>query len=103
MPKRKDAGYYDIGRIEPKRDGPPPRRCGTFGVIRGEAIEERPETEWSHICEGIIKTSKWAAFRIGPDSTGKSTQTDLLHAFDTKEDAVEYVNRRYGDKFDKTY
>ena len=103
MPRRNSPGYYDVGRIEPKRDAPGPRSCGTFGVIKGKNVEENAHLEWSHICEGAMKTSKWFAFRIGPGDNGTGTRTDLLKAFDSKSDAIAYLDRRYSSKFDKTY
>ena len=103
MPRRVSPGHYELGRIEPKRNGPRITATGTYGVIKGENIEENGHLEWSHICPGIIKTSKWAAYRIGPGDNGKGVRTDLLEAFDSKTDAVDYLRRRYGAKFDTTY
>lgn len=103
MPKRVTPGHYKVGQIKQKRGGPRPRKCGVYGVIKGENIEENGHLEWSHICEGIIKTSRWCAFRIGPGDNGKGTRTDLLKAFDSKGDAVDWLQRRYGNKFDEEY
>jgi hypothetical protein len=103
MSKQVRAGHYKLGRIEPKRDGPRPSKCGTFGVIKGENIEANGRLEWKHICEGIIKTSRWAAYRCGPGDNGTGTRTDLLESFETKGDAVDWLMRKKGDKFDKTY
>lgn len=103
MPKRREPGHYQVGRIEQKRDGPRPRKCGDYGVIKGENIEENGHLEWSHICEGIIKTSRWCAYRIGPGDNGRGTRTDLLKAFDSKSDAVGWLKRQYSTKFDEEY
>lgn len=103
MSTRVESGHYRVGRIEPKPRGPRPRESGEFGVIKGENIEENSHLEWSHICEGIIKTSRWAAYRIGPGDNGKGTRTDLLKAFDSKSDAIDWLERKYGNKFDETY
>jgi hypothetical protein len=103
MPKKRRPGYYDVGRIEPKRGGPRPRDCGTYGVITGEKVEELGTLEWSHICDGAMQTSKWFAFRIGPGDNGTGTRTDLLRAFNTKGAAVDFLKRRYSNKFDTTY
>lgn len=103
MARQREPGQYEVGQIEQKRDGPRPSQCGTFGVIKGQNIEENGHLEWSHICEGIIKTSKWCAYRIGPGDNGTGTRTDLLKSFDTKDEAVNFLERRYGKKFDKEY
>jgi hypothetical protein len=103
MPERLEPGHYRVGEIKQKRGGPRPRECGVFGVIKGENIEENGHLEWSHICEGIIKTSSWCAYRIGPGDNGHGTRTDLLNAVDRKSDAVDYLQRRYGDQFDEEY
>lgn len=103
MPRRRESGHYDVGQIEQTRGGPRPRKCGVYGVIKGTQIESNEHLEWSHICSGIIKTSRWCAFRIGPGDNGTGTRTDLLQAFDTKSEAVDYLNRKYGSKFDETY
>lgn len=103
MPTRVDKGYYKVGRIEMKRGGPRPRNCGTFGVILGERAEELGHLEWMSFCEGSLKTSKWFAYRIGPGDNGNGTRTDLLKAFDTKSDAIDYLTKRYGSKFDEEF
>jgi|AntDeeMinimDraft_4_1070355.scaffolds.fasta_scaffold02399_7 hypothetical protein len=103
MAKRRSSGYYDVGRIEPKPGGLNPRSCGTFGVIKGDTVEQNGHVEWSHICEGAMKTSKWFAFRIGPGDNVNDRRTELLKPFDSKDDAVAYLERRYGSKFDETY
>jgi len=103
MTKRVRPGNYKIGRIKQKRGGLRPRKCGTYGVIKGENIEKNGHLEWSHICKGIIKTSRWVAYRIGPGDNGHGTRTDLLKAFDSKKEAVNWVKSRYGNKFDKKY
>ena len=102
MPERRNKGNYVVGRIQPG-DQRRPRRTGEYGVIKGEAAEQDGHLEWSHICEGALKTSKWFAYRIGPGDNGTGTRTDLLKAFNTKSEAVEWLKRRYGSKFDKTY
>lgn len=103
MARTNSPGYYDVGRIEQKENGPRPQECGTYGVIRGNRVEEKRTLEWQHICEGAMKTSKWFAFRIGPGDNGTGTQTDLLKAFESKKEAISYLERRYGDEFDETY
>ena len=102
MPKHVNDGHYDVGRIEPGRDVRP-RDAGTYGVIKGSEAERNGHLEWSHICEGALRRSKWFAYRIGPGDGGHGTRTDLLDVFDTKTEAVEYIQRRYGDRFDKKY
>jgi len=104
MVRRRRPGYYDVGRIIPHRDETlRPKQTGTFGVIKGKNIEKNGRLEWQHICEGIIKKSKWVAFRIGPGDNNTGTRTDLLKAFDTKKEAVDWVKRKYGKKFHETY
>lgn len=103
MPKRVEPGHYEVGRIEQKRNGPRPRRCGTFGAIKGKNVEKNGHLEWSHICEGAIKKSKWFAYRIGPGDNGTGVRTDLLKTFDSKDDAVAYLERKKGSKFDTRY
>jgi hypothetical protein len=105
MPSRVESGHYRVGRIEPKPkpNGPRPRQTGTYGVIKGANIADNGHQEWSHICEGVVKRSRWCAFRIGPGDNGTGTRTDLLKAFDSKTDAVDWVMQRYGNQFDATY
>ena len=104
MPRKKEPGQYEVGRVAPQGiDGPRPRRTGTYGVIKGENIEQKGHLEWSHICEGIIKTSRWCAYRIGDGDNGKGVRTDLLESFDSKKDAVKWVQRRHGDRFTTEY
>lgn len=101
MPKQVEPGHYRVGRVERKRGGPRPLKSGTYGVIRGGKAEQNGHLEWSHICEGILKTSRWVAYRIGPGENGRGTRTDLLKVFDTKGDAVDFLKRRHGSKFDE--
>lgn len=101
MPERVEPGQYIVGRIDRTRRGMRPLKCGTYGVIRGENAEQKGQLEWSHIGEGILKTSQWIAYRIGPGENGTGTRTDLLKAFDTKGDAVDFLKARYGSKFDE--
>lgn len=104
MAKRVEPGYYKCGRIDPEAPGNPrPRKCGEYGVIRGDKIEETGHLEWSHICEGLIKRSKWAVYRIGPGDNGRGSRTDLIQACDSKKEAVEVVERRYEDKFTEVF
>lgn len=101
MPTRVEPGHYEVGEVRQTGDGrdPRPSRCGTYGVIKGANIEDNGHLEWSHICEGILKRSRWCAYRIGPGDGGRGTQTDLLHACDTKSEAVEWLNRKHGRRF----
>lgn len=103
MPRQVEPGHYDVGEIRQKHGGPRPRECGTFGVIKGENIEQNGHIEFSHICEGILKTSRWCAFRVGPGDDGDGIRTDLLKAFDSKNNAVSWLQRRYSNKFDEEY
>jgi hypothetical protein len=102
MTSRQREGEYMVGRIQPG-DRLRPRKTGKYGVIKGEVAEQDDHLEWSHICEGALKTSKWFAYRIGPGDNGKGTRTDLLKAFDTKREAIDWLERRYGSKFDETF
>jgi len=102
MAKRRREGEYRVGRIQPG-SRLRPRKTGEYGVIKGEVAEQDGHLEWSHICKGALKTSKWFAYRIGPGDGGKGTRTELLRAFDTKGEAVGWLEGRYGSKFDKTY
>lgn len=103
MPRRVEPGHYELGRIEQKRGGRRPRKTGTFGVIKGENVEANGHLEWSHICSGALKTSKWFAYRIGPGDNGTGTRTDLLNACDSKSEAVSYIDRKHGSDFDTEY
>jgi len=105
MAKQVESGHYKYGRIEPQtQQGPRPRYCGVFGVVKGSNIESNGHLEWSHICEGIIKTSRWCAYRIGPGDNGSGTRTDLLKSFDTKKDAINWLKGGYrGYDYTTTY
>jgi hypothetical protein len=103
MARKIEAGHYEVGRIEQQRGGPRPRKTGSYGAIKGENIESNGHLEWSHICEGIIKRSRWCAYRIGPGDGGTGTRTDLLQSFDSKQAALDYLERRFGSEFDETY
>jgi len=102
MTSRQREGEYVVGRIQ-AGGRHRPRKAGKYGVIKGEVAEQDNHLEWSHICEGALKTSKWFAYRIGPGENGRGTRTDLLKAFDTKGEAVSWLECRYGPKFDETF
>jgi len=101
MTSRQREGEYTVGRIQPGGQLHP-RKTGTYGVIKGEVAEQDGHLEWSHICEGALKTSKWFAYRIGAGDNDEGCRTDLLKTFDTKAEAVDWLERRYGSKFDET-
>jgi hypothetical protein len=105
MPKRREPGHYEVGIVSQTGDGrdPRPRRCGTYGVIKGENIAENGHIEWRGFCSGIIKQSKWCAYRSGPDDGNHGTQTELLQAFDSKGEAVDWVKRKHGRRFTEEY
>jgi len=107
MAKRQRPGEYKVGRIEARhRDNDSdvrPRNSGDFGVIKGATAEENNHLEWSHICAGALKTSKWFTYRIGPGDNGVGVRTDLLEAFDTKTEAIEALEKRKGRLFTETY
>lgn len=105
MTKRVEPGHYEVGEVRQTGEGrdPRPRKCGEYGVIKGKNIEENGHLEWSHICSGILKTSRWVAYRIGPGDGGRGTQTDLLESFDSKKDAVEWLKRKHGRRFTEEY
>lgn len=102
MPRRHGEGHYVVGHIEPSPQRRP-RQCGDYGVIRGDTAEQNGHLEWSHICEGALKSTKWFPYRIGPGDGGTGTRTDLLKTCDTKGEAVDYLKRQHGSAFDEEY
>lgn len=102
MPRRRGESHYIVGRIKPSPERRP-QQCGEYGVIQGDAAEQNGYLEWSHICEGALKSTKWFPYRIGPGDNGTGTRTDLLKTCDTKGEAVDYLNRRHGSTFDEEY
>lgn len=100
MPKKVGQGQYKVGEID---EG---RKNGTYGVIKGEKANENGHEEWKHICDKALRPNKWFAYRIYVEPHGVSStcvRTALMDVFDTKKDAVNFLQRRYGRKFDKEF
>jgi hypothetical protein len=102
MSRRRGEGHYVLGYVDPSSSRRP-RRCGEYGVIRGDIAEQNDHVEWSHICNGALQPSKWFSYRIGPDDNGAGTRTDLLTACETKQEAIEYLRQHHESAFDKEY
>lgn len=93
MAKRVKPGQYEVGRVKSARQ---PRRRGEYGVIKGAVANEDSHLEWSVVCEGALKESKWFVYRIGPmqDSGGRGPNephTELQTMKETKAVAVAWI------------
>ena len=95
MPTQVEPGHYAVAEIESdhQNNGPRPRYQGIYGAIKGENVNQNGHIEWSHICSGAVKSSKWFTYRIGPGDNGRGRRTDLIAMFDTKSEAVEEAER----------
>lgn len=98
MAERVTAGQYEVGNVEDSRDREPD---SMMGVIQGSTANEKKYGGFSAFVG--LSESKWYAYEqteylvqyADRSGTGVRMHTELEKEFDTKKDAVSYLERRY--------